>query len=766
LLNLAIGSRTELEGKTCILTHEGGHGHAVYGPYQYLEAGRYVVEFNLRATPDQSFAFDHDALCAMVDVAADLGTRIFAREDITLSLLRNGPVCIRLVFQTEIARTFEFRVGVTGKIPLLIEDYCRLVHLGHSDTDVAALMDETRFPDESQWSDVQAFRENYALLRQLYEHGALLKIADKDTIVTIDGVSFYARVHDDLRFVDEIFFRSTYNFSLGTECCVIDIGMNIGLVSLTFAKKDEVKEVHSFEPFKNTYNRACENLLLNPMISGKIAAHNFGLAGADEETTVLIYDESDSGQFSIRGSTQGTPEQIVVKDAATVLRPIITNARSHGRRVVAKVDCEGSEFPIFRTLHKNGLLPDISAFMVEWHRGVDGQTQRDLMRPLLENGFLIFDLTTKTGNGFFYAVRCTELGAASTHLEDVSRKDAINSKVESLDAQIQALVASQHSEFTALRERLGLIDFGSPENVARQIAERVGFKGIQANGMYRAFIGSEEPLAHMPQPVGFTSSLCHQAHFGFDQYRYWVRALKDRPLFYRKQWEFVYIAQVLFERGFLVQGKRGIVFGAGEEPLPSLFASFGVEIVATDQAPEAAVEGGWAKSNQHTYDVSALNQRGICTDKMFRELVSFENVDMNNIPAAFDGSFDFCWSACSLEHLGSLQHGFDFIENSMRTLRPGGIAVHTTEFNLSSNDRTYESPNLSIYRRRDIEAFMEAMTSRGFKVSPIDWSLGEGFAEMVVDLPPYGRGEPHIRLRFDAYDVTSIGLIIEKPAIS
>jgi hypothetical protein len=149
---------------------------------------------------------------------------------------------------------------------------------------------------------------------------------------------------------------------------------------------------------------------------------------------------------------------------------------------------------------------------------------------------------------------------------------------------------------------------------------------------------------------------------------------------------------------------------------------------------------------------------------MFRDLVSFMPVDMNAIPPSLDGRFDFCWSACALEHLGSLEHGLAFIENSMRTLGPGGVAVHTTEFNLSSNDDTFESLTCSFYRRRDIEEVVARLERRGYQVSPIDWNVGEGFAERVVDLPPFGRGEPHIRLRADRYDVTSIGIIITKPS--
>jgi FkbM family methyltransferase len=403
VLNLAIGSHKEIDGRTCILTKAGLSGHAIYGPYQHLDPGRYAVEFNLEAAGNGQF--DRDNICAAVDVASGFGTTIHAREDVWLSRLSNGPARIQLAFETYAPDQFEFRVAVTGLAPLLIDDYCRVLPLNAADADFVSLFDASRFPDPRTGSRPAFFMGHLSILRRLYENGAGVKIANGDVIVTIDGISFYARVPDDLRFVDEIFFRGVYNFSLKKNCCVIDIGMNIGLATMTFAQKDFVRKVHSFEPFKGTYSRARANLSLNPKIAAKVSAHNIGLADADEDKTVLIYDESDSGSFSIRGSESGTPMPISVRNAATVLGPIIDEAKANALRIIAKIDCEGSEFPIFENLDEHGLLAEISAFMLEWHRVSGDKTQRDLIAPLLTYGFTVFDLTGKTGNGFFYAVK-------------------------------------------------------------------------------------------------------------------------------------------------------------------------------------------------------------------------------------------------------------------------------------------------------------------------------------------------------------------------
>ena len=422
MLNAAVGSEVEIHGKTCILTRLGATGDAVYGPYESLLPGYYAVEFNIGSAehPD----FDRDELCAWVDVAAEFGTLILAREDIRSSRLRDGPISIQLPFHNEVKRNLEFRVGVSGCIPLLIEEHRQLVRLDDADADYRALLRATKFPDASLMPDPILFRVVQPKLRYLHDNGAKIEAVGNDIVVTMEGVSFYVRESDDLAFAQEIFLNSTYNVLSQEDCCVIEIGMNIGLASLMFAVKPFVKEIHSFEPFESTYARACANLSLNPAVAHKISANNFGLSDRDESKAVLVPDGINSGSLGIDGWSSGTRHNIVVKDAATMLAPIIAQARRCRRPVIAKVDCEGSEYAIFRTLRERGLLGDISAFMVEWHR-IDGQHScADLTGTLERNGFIVFDLTHREAkNGLFYAVGAA---AARTSRTSIGQRIAAN----------------------------------------------------------------------------------------------------------------------------------------------------------------------------------------------------------------------------------------------------------------------------------------------------------------------------------------------------
>ncbi|HEY1426202.1 MAG TPA: methyltransferase domain-containing protein, partial [Caulobacteraceae bacterium] len=214
---------------------------------------------------------------------------------------------------------------------------------------------------------------------------------------------------------------------------------------------------------------------------------------------------------------------------------------------------------------------------------------------------------------------------------------------------------------------------------------------------YVALFGDARPLSDEPARVPLRSSLCHQSHFALDQYRAWMKLVREDPRLHRKQWEYFFVAQALHERGVLKPGMRGLGFGVGREPLPAAFASFGATVVASDQSEDQAKHVGWVGTNEHSHDLSLLNDRGICPPEAFERLVSFQTVDMNDIPPDLEGQFDFCWSSCAFEHLGSLRHGIAFVKNAMKVLKPGGVAAHTTEFNLSSDDDTIDEADLAIY---------------------------------------------------------------------
>jgi hypothetical protein len=268
---------------------------------------------------------------------------------------------------------------------------------------------------------------------------------------------------------------------------------------------------------------------------------------------------------------------------------------------------------------------------------------------------------------------------------------------------------------------------------------------------------TNEPLPE--QPPLTRSSVCRQADFMTEEYKRWCQSLKAQPLFHRKQWEWVYILRSLSQRGMLAAGKRGLGFAVGTEPIPAVLTAHGCEILATDLDPVAGAQKGWTNNNQLCQQVGDLNKRGICPPDQFRRLCRYRPVDMNDIPSDLR-DFDFNWSSCSFEHLGSIRKGLAFLHNQLATLKPGGVAVHTTEFNLSSNDETLETESCVAFRQRDIDKVVTELRSDGHEVAELDYSLGWLPHDYKVDTPPWG--SPHLRLKICHFVCTSIGLVITK----
>lgn len=233
-----------------------------------------------------------------------------------------------------------------------------------------------------------------------------------------------------------------------------------------------------------------------------------------------------------------------------------------------------------------------------------------------------------------------------------------------------------------------------------------------------------------------------------------------RTMVHRKLWEWLFICEALHERGMLAPGRRGVGFGVGREPLVALFASTGCEVVATDLHPDLARAAGWTETGEeYTGGLAGLNDAGLCPPDEFEQRVRYRHVDMNHLPPDLRG-FDFSWSSCALEHLGDLAAGADFVVRQMDCLVPGGVGVHTTELNVSSDHATVESGPTVLYRRRDIEDLVVRLRRLGYSIE-CDLTEGDTPADRHVDVPPFS--DTHLRTTLGEHVTTSVGLVVGKP---
>jgi len=268
------------------------------------------------------------------------------------------------------------------------------------------------------------------------------------------------------------------------------------------------------------------------------------------------------------------------------------------------------------------------------------------------------------------------------------------------------------------------------------------------------------------------SIVCRAEHFRSDWLGRWRELLLERPAvlageyrpqLHRKHWEWCAIAQALWERGFLGPGVRAVGFAVGQEPLPSLFAGYGVHVLATDLQSEAETAERWRESGQHAASLEQLYVERLVGRDDFERRVRFRPADMAAETWDLqDGGFDFVWSSCSFEHLGSLEAGLDFVLRSADLLRPGGVAIHTTEYNVSSNDATLEEGHTVLYRQRDVEELDRRLRRRRRCLARLDLYPGDEAADLEFDVPPYdpAGGRQHVKLLIGEHVSTSLLLIV------
>jgi len=248
----------------------------------------------------------------------------------------------------------------------------------------------------------------------------------------------------------------------------------------------------------------------------------------------------------------------------------------------------------------------------------------------------------------------------------------------------------------------------------------------------------------------------------------WLRLLTGEPittpLYNRKLWEWAYIAEAVTQAGLMQPGRRALGFGVGNEPLPAIFASRDLDVVATDQGAEGTEE--WASSGQLNTGLSGLSRPHLLSGEDLAARVTVRNVNMNDVPDDL-GSFDVIWSSCSIEHLGSPERGLDFVLDTSRMLAPGGIAVHTTELELTRRDTTADYGNCAVYRLVDLERFAERLAEAGLTSTftfnvPMDTPEDRWISLVGVEGGAAPHDVAHLRLALHDSVTTSFGLLIRR----
>ena len=215
-------------------------------------------------------------------------------------------------------------------------------------------------------------KQAIALYREAFKHDPELPFIDvrvDDIELRLSDVEGSKSIVD---FADEL-YQDIYELGkmdLQSGDVFIDVGANIGFVSLFVAKKYPDAKIYAFEPAPDTFGAFEKNIAQNQ--THNVTALNMAINGDGRDLELLIMP-GDSGASNAFGTTEVVERfkenmgATVVTVSATTLDQVfedysITNCK------VLKLDCEGAEYEVLRT---TSVLEKVEHIVMELHISTD-----------------------------------------------------------------------------------------------------------------------------------------------------------------------------------------------------------------------------------------------------------------------------------------------------------------------------------------------------------------------------------------------------------
>lgn len=214
--------------------------------------------------------------------------------------------------------------------------------------------------------------------------------------------------------VEEVFFWKIYDLKNKfkyTNYSLFDIGMNRAYTDMYFSLDPRCKKCYGFEPFKETYQFALENLSLNPSLKSKIEPFNFGLS--DKNTTQDVYflphrDGISSVNYDFIKNyapeelDKLTVTKVQLRKSSEVISDLLNKDSSEQK--ILKLDAEGAEYSVLPDLYSKDLLKNFNIIVGDMHVLNSKDETKALFDYMYKSGFKKYELNEheKTMDYIFY----------------------------------------------------------------------------------------------------------------------------------------------------------------------------------------------------------------------------------------------------------------------------------------------------------------------------------------------------------------------------
>jgi FkbM family methyltransferase len=135
------------------------------------------------------------------------------------------------------------------------------------------------------------------------------------------------------------------NFEAGDV--VIDIGANIGIVSIYIAKKYPFIKIYSFEPIPDNYKHFIQNITLNNVKN--IIPYNMAITEDGRNFDMIVHFENSGGATGQLKDMKMPGHWYYTVKSISLDKVFLDNQINTCR--LLKIDCEGSEHEILLTTH-------------------------------------------------------------------------------------------------------------------------------------------------------------------------------------------------------------------------------------------------------------------------------------------------------------------------------------------------------------------------------------------------------------------------------
>jgi len=252
----------------------------------------------------------------------------------------------------------------------------------------------------------RVIQELIVLRKNFYNWDVIIKRAINGKRIQIlnlrNGLNLYNANNNTLSIYKEIFVNKVYSkgvVKIDEGDIVFDIGANVGVFSL-FAAKVKGTQIFSFEPHPKNYAVLMNNVTKNEL--NNIRCFKFAL-GLQNEDRVLI-EGNIAGGHKLSHNSNATISEGTLEVKSVTLESMLEKLDIDTIDFI-KLDCEGAEGEIIKSLGNDGLLK-INKMAIEFHDNHSILSHDEILTALKNAGFktsLKWDGTSYFG--YIYANR-------------------------------------------------------------------------------------------------------------------------------------------------------------------------------------------------------------------------------------------------------------------------------------------------------------------------------------------------------------------------